>query len=162
MSGSRTTLSFLDLALMLLSAFAYTHFVNIADAETKAKLAGERALEASTLGKYSYSIADFFGESNAMLTDHAKKEIKEILTVQQNQKLVISVPPITENSNGQRLRQWEKTAARSAAIAHAFEQAGQDGSLIEMDLPDRLVSKTGDEHDIRLTFRIAEAVDPKD
>lgn len=162
MNGSRTTLSFLDLALMLLSAFAYTHFVNIADAETKNKLASERALKASTLGKYSYSISDFFGESNAMLTDHAKREIKEILTVQQNQKLIIYVPPISDNSNGQRLGQWEKTAARSAAIAHAFEQAGQDGSLIAMDMPDRLVSKTSDENNIRLTFRIAETVDPED
>ncbi|MEP2988229.1 MAG: hypothetical protein ABJN65_08250 [Parasphingorhabdus sp.] len=162
MNGSRTTLSFLDLALMLLSAFAYTHFVNISDAETKKKLAGEQALAASTVGKYEYGIEDFFGGSNAMLTDFARKEIKEILTVQQKQKLIIYVPPVSGNSSGQRLRQWEKIAARSAAIADAFEKAGQDGYMIALKMPDRLVSKADENKDIRLTFMIAEAVDSKE
>ena len=157
MNGGRTTLSFLDLALMLLSAFAYTHFVNIADAETQKKLAGEQALAAATQGKYEYRIEDFFGVSNAMLTDFARNEIAEILTVQQKQKLIIYVPPVSEKANGQRLRQWERIAARSAAIADAFEQAGQDGSMIALQMPDRLVSKAVEKKDIRLTFMTAEA-----
>lgn len=161
MNGGRTTLSFLDLALMLLSAFAYTHFVNIADEETQKKLAGEHALAAATLGKYEYTVKDFFGESNAMLSQFAKKEIKEILTVQQKQMLIIHVPAVSENVNGQRLRQWEKIAARSAAIADAFEQAGQDGSMVALKMPDRLVSTASKKEGIRLTFMKAETADSK-
>ncbi|GAB5486476.1 MAG: hypothetical protein Pars2KO_00460 [Parasphingorhabdus sp.] len=157
MGGGRTTLSFLDLALMLLSAFAYTHFVNIADEETKKKLAGEHAVATATVGNYGYTVEDFFGASNAMLTEFARKEIKEILTVQQKQMLIIQVPAVSENKIGQRLRQWEKIAARSAAIADAFEQAGQDGKMIALKMPERLVSKTDKMEGIRLTFMIAEA-----
>lgn len=162
MNGGRTTLSFLDLALMLLSAFAYTHFVNIADAETQKKLAGEQALAEAIQGKYEYGIKDFFGESNAMLTDFARKEIAEILTVQQKQKLIIHVPPVSEKTSRQRLRQWEKIAARSAAIADAFEQAGQDGSAIALQMPDRLVSKALEKEEIQLTFMAVEAEDQKE
>lgn len=137
---------------MLLSAFAYTHFVNIADAETQKKLAGAHAIPAPPLGLYEYRTADFFGGSNAMLTEYARQEIVEILTVQQNQMLTIYVPPAAENQSGQRLRQWEKIAARSAAIADAFEQAGQDGSMVALQMPDRLVSKADKKEGIRLTF----------
>lgn len=159
MNGGRTTLSFLDLALMLLSAFAYTHFVNIADAETQKKLAGDQALAAATVGKYEYKVQDFFGVSNAMLTDFARKEIEEILTVQQKEKLIIHVPPAPENTSAERLRQWEKVAARSAAIADAFEKAGQDGSMITFQMPERLVSQVTEKEAIKLTFMKIEAMD---
>lgn len=144
---------------MLLSAFAYTHFVNIADAETQNKLFKEKELAAATLGKYEYEIEDFFGESNAMLTDYAKKEIQEILTVQQKEKLIIHVPPVPEKSGGERLRQWEKVAARSAVIADAFEQAGQDGSLINLQLPEKLVTQAIDKKSIQLTFMKVEVTE---
>jgi len=147
---------------MLLSAFAYTHFVNIADAETQKKLAGVHAIPAPPLGLYEYRIVDFFGGSNAMLTEYARQEIAEILTVQQNQMLTIYVPPATENGNGQRLRQWEKIAARSAAIADAFEQAGQDGTMVALKMPDRLVSKADKNKGIRLTFMPATEPASKD
>lgn len=152
MNSGRTTLSFLDLALMLLSAFAYTHFVNIADTETQKKMAGEAAQAPVTLGSYGYQATDFFGDSNAMLTDYAKKEIAEILTVQQKQLLKISVAPAPEGQSGSRLRQWETVAARSAAIADAFEKAGQNGTMIVMQMPDKLVSKPDSKQKIMLRF----------
>lgn len=152
MTGARTTLSFLDLALMLLSAFAYTHFVNIADAETQRKMASASAPPAATLGSYNYTASDFFGDSNAMLTDFAKTEIAEILTVQQQQMLIINVAAAPEERNGSRLRQWEAVSARSAAIADAFEKAGQDGKMIVLKVPDKLVSKPGEKQTVNLTF----------
>jgi uncharacterized GH25 family protein len=151
-NAGRTTLSFLDLALMLLSAFAYAHFVNIADPETRAKLAEEAAKAPEILGAYDYEAGAFFEDSNAMLTEFARGEISEIVALQQNQLLTIYVPPVAESREGQRLRQWEKVAARSAAIADAFEKAGQDGEMILLKMPDKLVSKAKEKQDIRLVF----------
>ena len=152
MNTGRTTLSFLDLALMLLSAFAYTHFVNIADTETRCKMAAETVPPVVTLGSYDYTVSDFFGDSNAMLTDFARSEITEILTVQQQQLLVIHVAAAPEPQVGSRLRQWESVSARSAAIADAFEKAGQDGKMIVLKVPDKLVSKPGKKQTVNLTF----------
>ncbi len=152
MNAGRTTLSFLDLALMLLSAFAYTHFVNIADAETQRKMAKASASAAATLGSYNYTASDFFDDSNAMLTEFAKTEIAEILTVQQEQLLIIDVAAAPEVQNGSRLRQWETVSARSAAIADAFERAGQDGKMIVLKVPDKLVSKPSEKQTVKLTF----------
>lgn len=152
MNSGRTTLSFLDLALMLLSAFAYTHFVNIADEETRKKLDALNVQVVAPLGLYEYKSADLFGSSNAMLSDFARKEIADILTVQQKQLLTIYVPPIVEKRGEQRLRQWEKVAARSAAIADAFERAGQDGKMIILKMPDKLISETGQKQAISFTF----------
>lgn len=157
MNAGRTTLSFLDLALMLLSAFAYTHFVNIADAETRRELAGDHAKAVVPLGVYEYESTDLFGESNAMLTEFARKEIAEILTVQQKQLLTIYVPPVPENRDGQRLRQWERVAARSAAIADAFEDAGQDGKMIVLKMPENLISEAKKKQSIKLTFMPAKS-----
>lgn len=156
MNAGRTTLSFLDLALMLLSAFAYTHFVNIADADTQRKMAKASAPPAATLGSYNYTATDFFDDSNAMLTDFARKEIAEILTVQQKQLLIIDVAAAPEEENGSRLRQWEAVSARTAAIADAFESAGQDGKMIVLKVPDKLVSKPSAKQTIKLTFMSAD------
>ncbi len=152
MNAGRTTLSFLDLALMLLSAFAYTHFVNIADAETQRKMTQASAPSATTLGSYSYLASDLFDDSNAMLTDFAKTEIAEILTVQQEQLLIIDVAAATEVQNGSRLRQWETVSARAAAIADAFETAGQDGKMIVLKVPEKLVSEPSAKQTVKLTF----------
>lgn len=153
MNAGRTTLSFLDLALMLLSAFAYTHFVSIADSQTQKKMAGAIAPPVTNLGIYTYKMSDFFGDSNAMLTNFARTEISEILTVQQKQTLIISVAAAPEGQNGSRLRQWEIVSARSAAIAEAFEKAGQDGQMIVLKVPDKMVSKPSEKQMILLTFR---------
>ncbi|WP_339691566.1 hypothetical protein [uncultured Parasphingorhabdus sp.] len=152
MNAGRTTLSFLDLALMLLSAFAYTHFVNIADAETQRKMAKANVQPAVTLGSYSYTASDFFGDSNAMLTEFAKTEIAEILTVQQKQLLIIDVAAAAEGQSRSRLRQWETVSARTAAIADAFEAAGQNGKMIVLKVPDKLVSKPSEKQTVKLTF----------
>jgi len=152
MNTGRTTLSFLDLALMLLSAFAYTHFVNIADGETQEKMAEAGIRAPATLGSYSFTASDFFGDSNAMLTDFAKAEITEILTVQQKQLLVIDVAAAPEIQNGSRLRQWEIVSARTAAIADAFESAGQNGEMIVLKVPQKLISKPRKKQTINLTF----------
>tara|TARA_R110000772_G_scaffold31902_5_gene78405 strand:+ start:5717 stop:6160 length:444 start_codon:yes stop_codon:yes gene_type:complete len=138
---------------MLLSAFAYAHFVNLADPETRKKLSDETVQAPVVLGRFEYKAADFFGGSNAMLTDFARKEIAEILTVQQKQLLIISVPATSEARDGQRLRQWEKVAARSAAIADAFQKAGQDSNKIVLKVPDKLVSKANGKQNIMLTFQ---------
>ncbi|QJB68008.1 hypothetical protein [Parasphingorhabdus halotolerans] len=152
MNSSRTTLSFLDLALMLLSAFAYTHFVNIADSETRQKMAKAGGPVEEILGSYDYAAPDFFGDSNAMLTDFAKKEIVEILTMQPKQMLIIEVAAAPEAQNGSRLRQWETVSARSAAIADAFEKVGQNGRMIVLKVPEKLVSKPGQKQSVKLTF----------
>ncbi|MEP2101872.1 MAG: hypothetical protein ABJP02_10220 [Parasphingorhabdus sp.] len=152
MNAGRTTLSFLDLALMLLSAFAYAHFVNIADPETLKKFAEGIEQKPVVLGAYEYKTSDFFNDSNAMLTAFAREEIAEIRAVQQDQLLTIYVPAMAETEDDQRLRQWEKTAARSAAIADAFEKAGQDGKMIALKMPDKLVSPAKGSQKIKLTF----------
>ena len=152
MNAGRTTLSFLDLALMLLSAFAYTHFVNIADSETQKKLSEASGPGAAMLGSYDYAAQDFFGDSNAMLTDFAKTEIRQMLVDQPQQLLIIEVAAASELQDGARLRQWETVSARSAAIADAFEKAGQDGTQIVLKVPDKLVSKPADKQGVYLTF----------
>jgi hypothetical protein len=152
MNAGRTTLSFLDLALMLLSAFAYTHFVNIADTETQKKMAKAGVSVTEVLGSYDYTAPDFFGDSNAMLTDFAKKEIAEILMAQPKQMLIIEVAAASEGQDGSRLRQWETVSARSAAIADAFETAGQNGRMISLKVPDKLISKPGQKQTVKLTF----------
>ena len=157
MNGGRTTLSFLDLALMLLSAFAYTHFVNIAGSKTQGKVAVATAPPVETLGSYHYKAVEFFGDSNAMLTDFAKSEIARIYAIQQGQLLVINVAAAPEEQNGSRLRQWEAVSARSAAIADAFEKAGQDGKMIVLKVPDKLISKPGKRQSVHLTFLAPES-----
>lgn len=152
MNAGRTTLSFLDLALMLLSAFAYAHFVNIADREKSTELPTEMAKPLAILGAYDYEIESFFGDSNALLTDFARDEIAKILSAQQEQLLTIYVPVVSGNDSGQRLRQWEKVAARSATIADAFEKAGQDGEMIVLKMPDKLVSQASEKNNIKLIF----------
>ena len=152
MNAGRTTLSFLDLALMLLSSFAYTHFVNNADAETQKIMIETSVLTPANLGSYNYTAAEFFGDSNAMLTDFAKTKIAEILALQQKQLLIIEVAAAPEIQNGSRLRQWETVSARSAAIADAFEKAGQNGKMIVLKVPDKLVSKPGMKQTVKLTF----------
>lgn len=137
---------------MLLSAFAYAHFVNLADAETREKPFADAVITSPVLGSYNYKAADFFGLSNAMLTEFARSEIVEISKAQRDQQLTISVPAVVEAENGERLRQWEKVAARSAAIADAFESAGQNGKLIILEMPDKLVSTVKQSDDIKLTF----------
>lgn len=137
---------------MLLSAFAYAHFVNLADAETREKPSAEAVVASPVLGSYNYKATDFFGLSNAMLTEFARSEIAEIAKVQRDQQLTISVPAVAEAENGERLRQWEKVAARSAAIADAFESAGQNGNLIVLDMPEKLVSAVKQSDEIKLTF----------
>lgn len=137
---------------MLLSAFAYTHFVNIADAETRRSLDEANVQSAVTMGSYNYTMSEFFGDNNAMLTDFAKVKIAEILTVQQKQLLIIDVAAEAEEQKGSRLRQWEEVSARTAAIADAFETAGQNGKMIVLKVPDKLVSKPREKQTVRLTF----------
>ncbi len=161
MKAGRTTLSFLDLALMLLSAFAYAHFVNIADPETRKKLSGDTDQASKVLGAFEYRAAEFFGDSSAVLTDFARSEISQILSVQKKQLLTIYVPAVSETQDGQRLRQWEKVAARSAAIADAFQKAGQEGDMIVLKMPDKLVSTTAEKQNIVLTFLPPETVLPE-
>ena len=88
-----------------------------------------------------------------MLTDFARQEIAEILTVQQGQTLTISVAVAREGRNGSRLSQWETVSARSAAIADAFEKAGQDGKMIVLKVPQTLVSAPSVQPNVLLTFR---------
>tara|TARA_R110000824_G_scaffold3323_9_gene15755 strand:- start:400 stop:861 length:462 start_codon:yes stop_codon:yes gene_type:complete len=152
-TAGRTTLSFLDLALMLLSAFAYMHFVSIADSRSQKKMAGAIKSPGPDLGTYTYKTSDFFEDGNAMLTDFARAEISQILTVQQKQTLLVSVAAAPEGEIGSRLRQWEMISARSAAIADAFEKAGQDGKMIVLKVPGRMVSIPGKEQKISLVFR---------
>lgn len=158
MIAGRTTLSFLDLSLMLLSVFAYAHFVNIADPEARKKLVEETAKSPTILGAYEYKITDFFDDSSAMLSDYAHAEIAKIPNVHKAQVLIIYVPPVSRMSEGKRLRQWETVAARSAAIADAFERAGQDGDRIILKMPDRLLSGTHKKRNIMMTFMPAESV----
>lgn len=145
---------------MLLSAFAYTHFMNIADPEAGKQLSSEMEQPPVILGAFKYKAADFFGDSNAMLTDFARDEITQIQAIHHKQMLTIYVPPVSEKQDEQRLRQWERVAARSAAIADAFERAGQDGKMITLKMPDKLVSKAQKEQDIILTFLPPETVAP--
>ncbi|MEH6756209.1 MAG: hypothetical protein V7676_01710 [Parasphingorhabdus sp.] len=146
---------------MLLSAFAYAHFMNLADPKTREKMGAKTAQAPAVLGSFEYKPSEFFDDSNAILTDFARNEIAKILTVQQKQLLVIQVPAAAEARHGQRLRQWEKVAARSAAIADAFEKAGQDGKMIVLKVPDKLVSKEQEKQKIMLSFLPAENTIPK-
>ncbi len=156
MHASRTTLSFLDLALMLLSAFAYAHFVNLADPETRQKLSEQSAQAPDIQGNYDYDTDAFFSDSSAVLTRFARQEIAEIVLAHESQLLTISVPVALESRDDLRLRQWEKVAARSAAIADAFENAGQDGEMIILNMPDKLISQADRKKQISLTFRSME------
>lgn len=137
---------------MLLSAFAYAHFVNIADPEARKQLSGEADQASKVLGAFEYKAGEFFGDSSAVLTDFARAEISEILSGQEKQLLTIYVPAVSQTQDGQRLRQWEKVAARSAAIADAFQKAGQDGDMIVLKMPDKLVSAAAEKQNIILTF----------
>lgn len=152
MAGGRTTLSFLDLALMLLSAFAYAHFANLANHGTPEKMTVVHDKPPEILGSYRYPVSEFFDDSNAMLTDFAKSEIAEILTVQQRQLLIVEVVAAPEGRNGSRLRQWESVSARTAAVADAFETAGQDGKMIVLKVPEKLVSRPREQQTVNLTF----------
>ena len=152
MVAGRTTLSFLDLSLMLLSVFAYAHFVNLADPEVRKKLAAETVKVPTVLGNYEYKVTDFFDDSSAMLSQYAHAEIVKIPNVGKKQALTIYVPPVAQIPGGHRLLQWETVAARSAAIANAFERAGQDGEMIVMKMPDKLHSKASAKQNIVLTF----------
>ncbi|QTD55443.1 hypothetical protein [Parasphingorhabdus cellanae] len=158
MKAGRTTLSFLDLALMLLSAFAYAHFVNLADPETRETLSQTAVIPSSALSTYNYASDRFFGASNAMLTDEARQEIAKIMSIEQNKELTISVPALPETAGGARLRQWEMVAARSAAIADAFEVAGQAGDMIVLKMPEKLVSGFEQSKEITLSFQKRENV----
>ena len=151
MRASRTTLSFLDLALMLLSAFAYSHFLGLADAEKKAEMAAAEEAERIT-GRYEYNAAAIFGGHNVMLTEFARQEFAEKQTAHRGELLVITVPPQSGDSTEHRLRQWEKVAARSAAIADAFAAAGKDGRMIEVEMPVRMLSDTEENENISLVF----------
>lgn len=137
---------------MLLSAFAYAHFVNIAGPETGKQMSGKTQQASKALGVFEYKATEFFGDSSAVLTDFARSEISEILSRQEKQLLTIYVPAVSQTTDGQRLRQWEKVAARSAAIADAFQKAGQDGEMIVLKMPDKLVSAAAEKQNIILTF----------
>ena len=152
MHASRTTFSFLDLALMLLSAFAYSHFIGLAEEAIDGPTA-ENAKAKLNMGHYEYDPAAFFGSSNVMLTDFARAEILEKLAQHAGNKLIISVPPEPADGNNNRLRQWEKVAARSAAIADAFVAGGMNGQMIEIEMPNRLSSESHDQDEISLVFR---------
>src|SRR5690606_40322657 len=65
---------------------------------------------------------DFFNDNSAMLTEHAREEIAGIPNIREKQLLTIYVPAVDQIPGGQRLRQWEKVAARSAAIADRSEE----------------------------------------
>lgn len=146
---------------MLLSAFAYAHFVNIADREKDRDLPKETVKSPVILGEYDYEIVAFFGKSNALLTNFAREEIAKISADQQEQLLTIYVPVVSGNDGGQRLRQWEKVAARSATIADAFEKAGQDGEMIVLKMPDKLISRTRAKNNIKFTFSSTEKLTTK-
>lgn len=153
-TSGRTTLSFLDLALMLLSAFAYTHFMTIADADTSAKTALEKPANSKI---YDYDMVRFFADSNAMLTPFARAEISRISEEQSNRKLTISVAPVRDDDDGDRLWQWEKVAARTAAIADAFQKAGQDSAMITLKTPEKFVTETDEKGVISLIFAPADS-----
>lgn len=160
MIAGRTTLSFLDLSLMLLSVFAYAHFVHIADPGARKKLSAETAPASAVLAAFEYKVTDFFDDNSAMLTNYAHAEIAKIPNARKQQLLTISVPPVAQIPGGQRLLQWEKVAARSAAIANAFEKAGQDGEMIVLKMPEKLHSRTNRKQNIMLTFLPPEGENP--
>lgn len=137
---------------MLLSVFAYAHFVNIAGPDARKKLAEQSAPAPRIHAAFEYKVTDFFEDNSAMLTDYARAEIARIPNIREKQLLTIYVPVVAQMPGGQRLRQWEKVAARSAAIADAFERAGQDGEMISLKIPEKLVSKAGGKPNIMLTF----------
>ena len=75
-----------------------------------------------------------------------------MLVDQPQQLLIIEVAAASEIQDGARLRQWETVSARSAAIADAFEKAGQNGMEIVLKVPDKLMSKPADKQGVKLTF----------
>ncbi|MEP3227105.1 MAG: hypothetical protein ABJO01_14095 [Parasphingorhabdus sp.] len=140
---------------MLLSAFAYAHFFNIADQKADDSVSQTIAKPSQILGHYEYKAEQFFGQSNALLTDFARDRIANIQSDHQGHLLSIMVPAAVNQDGDFRLRQWEKVAARSAAIADAFEKAGQDGRKIKLHMPETLISNAKRKSHIHLVFTAA-------
>ena len=118
-----------------------------------ASTAGAAAAEAGrTTGVYEYDAAALFGLSNVMLTEFAQREIQDKQAAHQGDLLRISVPPQSGDNAENRLRQWEKVAARSAVIADSFVAAGKDGRMIEAEMPERMLSNAETDGNISLVF----------
>ena len=129
MSNSRTFLSFLDLALILLCVFAYAHFASA----TEAPVEQERLIASHQLQQ-----ATLFSGKDAMLQPDGRVRLRNLINGHRDHLVTIELGWSATATEQGRLRRWEQIAARSAVIADALHQAGLPAKQIRVTMPDHL------------------------
>lgn len=132
--AQRTTLSFLDLALIMTGVMAMIASVGDRHPAAAAALASSFGTQpAATVRRVSLPVARLFEPQEARLTPHGIATIAALGDTSGSSEIAIAVPVMTE-TGASRLDRWELAAARTAAIMRVLADRGIADSAMVPDL----------------------------
>lgn len=124
-AGQRSTLSFLDLALIMTGVMAMLVSVGDGHEATAAAISEQFGVENDSRKEHSFAVARFFEPRDARLTDYGKSALAQFAKLPATTRIQIAVPVLADESEG-RLNNWETAAARTAAIMYQLGALGID------------------------------------
>lgn len=155
--AQRTTLSFLDLALIMTGVMAMIASVGdrhpaVADAFSES-FGADKAARARQV---ELKLAGLFEPQEARLTASGRQAVAALGGKNRQAEFAIAVPVVAANDSS-RLDRWELAAARTAAIMRVLAEQGVADSAMLPDLarPDSGQAQPGEP--VRLTIRVRPA-----
>ena len=132
--ANRTLMGFIDLTLILLGSVAMIGQAQLRDTHMTEATKPERIEDRA--GGITVPIARLFEPNEARLSPSGRQWIGAMAIEAQDRRLLVEVQPEAQDDRG-RLDAWERAAARTGAIMHAFADAGHPDGTIEANMPQK-------------------------
>lgn len=139
--AQRTTVSFLDLALIMTGVMAMIASVGDNHPAVAEALSESFGATAQPVQRHALSLADLFEPEEARLTAAGSRQIAALAEQSKSAEIGISVPVVADKG-ASRLDRWELAAARTAAIMRVLADHGMADDALVPDLT-RPGGKTG-------------------
>jgi len=130
--AQRTTMSFLDLALIMTGVMAMIASVGDRHPGAAVALAEGFGSDAAAAQQIALPLASIFEPQEARLTEAGIRQIAAVAAKSKHAEFGIAVPVVSE-SGVSRLDRWELAAARTAAIMRVL---GEQGIADDAMVPD--------------------------
>lgn len=153
--AQRTTLSFLDLALIMTGVMAMIASVGdrhpaVAEAMADSFGRGKTVSVQTTM----LPVAKLFEPQEARLTDQGRADIAALGGKARDAEFSIAVP-VEAETGASRLDRWELAAARTAAIMRVLGDAGIADNAMVPDLARPGTGKVARARDVTITVRVS-------
>ncbi|MCF8707435.1 flagellar motor protein MotB [Rhizorhapis sp. SPR117] len=142
---ARWAISFADLCLLLLGFFVLLQASGQRPDQVVSQVSQYFGGQAEGR-RIDMLAADLFEPGEAMLTDRGRTLLKKIGAQHIHNKDIIQISSAGQDAGSRRLDGWELAAARLAAIARAFREAGVPDSRMRLRGLDEQAQVVGGQH----------------